>query len=93
MYHGTDSRAAQLIACSQRFRPSVGGMLGDGVYVTRTRQKAEGYRIHHPNSTSSRHNLVRPAGQPDPGAEPSRPPKFRGDWNFPVHHLFLSSCS
>ena len=49
MYHGTDSRAAQLIVAAQRFRPSTVGLLGEGVYVTRTRQKAEGYRIHHPN--------------------------------------------
>jgi hypothetical protein len=70
MFHGTDSRAAQLIACSQRFRPSVGGLLGDGVYVTRTRQKAEGYRVHHPNAGSiggTQHNLARPSGQRDPG--------------------------
>ena len=70
MYHGTDSRAAQLIATSQRFRPSIGGLLGDGVYVTQTRQKAEGYRVHHPNAASvgaKAHNSVLPNGEKDPG--------------------------
>lgn len=70
MYHGTDSRSAQLIASGQRFRRSAGGLLGDGVYVTQTRQKAEGYRVHHPNATNvggSARNLPRPDGTPDPG--------------------------
>ena len=45
MFHGTDTRAAQLICCSQRFRPSETGLLGKGIYMTQTRQKAEGYRV------------------------------------------------
>jgi hypothetical protein len=70
MYHGTDSRAAQLIATSQRFRPSERGLLGRGVYVTRTRQKAHGYRVHHPGAGAvgrREHNLPLPNGRPDPG--------------------------
>jgi hypothetical protein len=67
MFHGTDSRSAQLIGCGQQFRRSAGGLLGDGVYVTQTRQKAEGYRVHHPNATTRTHNLPRPDGTPDPG--------------------------
>jgi hypothetical protein len=70
MYHGTDSRAAQLIATSQRFRPSMGGLLGDGVYVTQTRQKAEGYRVHHPNAAklgAKQRNTLLPSGEKDPG--------------------------
>eukprot|EP01048_Picozoa_sp_COSAG05_P004763 COSAG05_NODE_268_length_12518_cov_6.452774_8_plen_509_part_00 len=66
MYHGTDSRAAQLIVAGQRFKPSTEGLLGNGVYVTRTRQKAEGYRIHHPNGASPT-NAPLPSGAPDPG--------------------------
>jgi hypothetical protein len=70
MYHGTDSRAAQLIVCSQRFKASAGGLLGPGIYVTRTRQKAEGYRIHHPNAQlvgGGVRNLPLPSGDLDPG--------------------------
>lgn len=71
MYHGTDSRAAQLIASSQRFRRSANtGLLGSGIYVTRSRQKAEGYRVHHPNAGQvggGEHNLPLPSGEPDPG--------------------------
>ena len=70
MYHGTDSRSAQIIACGQLFKPSCGGLLGDGMYMTRTRQKAEGYRIHHPNSGSTggrARNLPLLSGHSDPG--------------------------
>jgi hypothetical protein len=72
MYHGTDSRAAQLIATSQRFLPSGTGLLGPGIYMTRTRQKAEGYRVHHPGAgvadhSVSTHNLPLPSGEEDPG--------------------------
>ena len=72
MYHGTDSRAAQKIASSQKFLPSGTGLLGPGIYTTRTRQKAEGYRVHHPNANtvvhgSGTHNLPLPSGDPDPG--------------------------
>ena len=58
MFHGTDSHAAQLIVRGQRFRPSATGMLGAGVYVTRSRRKAEGYRTdlyrNTPESLDSR---------------------------------------
>ena len=70
MYHGTDSWSAQLIACSQEFRPSEDGLLGKGVYVTRSRQKAEGYRIHHPNAAlvgSRVRNVPLLSGEPDLG--------------------------
>ena len=70
MYHGTDSRAAQLIAITQRFNPSQQGLLGTGVYLTRTRQKAEGYRVHHPGAAAvgrSRNNAPLPSGGRDPG--------------------------
>ena len=70
MYHGTDSRAAQLIASSQRFLPSARGLLGRGIYMTRTRQKAEGYRTHHPGAGmvgSEERNLPLPNGEEDPG--------------------------
>lgn len=70
MYHGTDSRAAQLICCKQLFRPSKGGLLGDGIYMTQTRQKAEGYRIHHPNAGavgSNAYNGLLTSGEADPG--------------------------
>ena len=66
MFHGTDSRAAQMIVISQHFRPSKCGLLGEGVYVTRSRQKAEGYRVHHPNATQPQ-NLPLPGGADDPG--------------------------
>jgi hypothetical protein len=70
MYHGTDSRAAQLIASSQRFLPSAQGLLGKGIYMTRTRVKAEGYRVHHPGAGAvgaDEHNLPLPSGDADPG--------------------------
>ena len=70
MYHGTDSRAAQLIASSQRFRPSATGLLGAGIYMTRTRQKAEGYRVHHPGAAAIgalQRNLPLLSGDRDPG--------------------------
>jgi Leucine-rich repeat (LRR) protein len=70
MFHGTDSRSAQLIVRGQHFRPSAGGLLGAGVYVTRSRRKAEGYRVHHPNAGAvGRHgmNALLPDGSPDPG--------------------------
>ena len=41
MFHGTDSRSAQLIACSQRFRRSAGGLLGANPGNLRAQ------RIHH----------------------------------------------
>jgi hypothetical protein len=66
MFHGTDSRAAQLIAAAQRFEASDDGLLGPGVYLTRTRQKAEGYRVHHPGAEVTR-NLPLFSGEPDPG--------------------------
>jgi hypothetical protein len=31
--------------CSQRFEASARGLLGPGIYVTRSREKAEGYRV------------------------------------------------
>ena len=44
MYHCTDIAAAKTIVQSQSFRPSTRGCLGVGVYLTRDRKKAEGYR-------------------------------------------------
>ena len=71
MYHGTDSHAAQLIVRSQRFRPSGTGLLGEGVYVTLNQQKAEGYRVWHPNAPGQaggrRTNPPLANGEPDPG--------------------------
>ena len=69
-FHGTDSRSAQLIAISQRFNPSKQGLLGTGVYLTRTRQKAEGYRVHHPGALAvggALNNFPLPSGARDPG--------------------------
>jgi hypothetical protein len=68
MFHGTDSRAARKIVAGQRFKPSNSGLLGRGVYVTRTRQKAEGYRVHHPMmSLGQQSNAPLASGLPDPG--------------------------
>eukprot|EP01049_Picozoa_sp_SAG25_P005757 SAG25_NODE_403_length_8470_cov_48.785506_7_plen_406_part_00 len=67
MFHGTDSRAARIIVAGQRFKPSNSGLLGRGVYVTRTRQKAEGYRVHHPGSLGLQRNAPLASGLPDPG--------------------------
>uniref|UniRef100_A0A8C5GGI7 PARP catalytic domain-containing protein n=1 Tax=Gouania willdenowi TaxID=441366 RepID=A0A8C5GGI7_GOUWI len=47
MYHGTTSQAAQFIVGSG-FRPSSGGMLGPGVYLSRDLEKASRYPINHP---------------------------------------------
>lgn len=74
MYHGTDARAAQLIATSQQVLPSSQGLLGAGICITHNRQKAEGYHIHPPNASSVAHttselhvNLPLRSGDPDPG--------------------------
>ena len=70
MFHGTDSRSAQLIVRSQRFLPSAGGMLGKGVYVTTSREKAETYRVYHPlhgRPNAIQHNDPLPNGDPDLG--------------------------
>jgi hypothetical protein len=70
MYHGTSSRVAQLIAAEQRFKPSTSerSMFGPGIYVTRDKQKAEGYRVHHPGMAGgSSRNPRLPSGEPDPG--------------------------
>ena len=71
MYHGTNSRAAQLIASRQKFLPSATGLLGPGIYLTRTLQKAEGYRTHHPGAgvagLGSERNYPLASGEPDPG--------------------------
>jgi hypothetical protein len=70
MFHGTNSRAAQLIVRSQRFEPSKTGMLGKGVYITSSREKAETYRDYHPNAKAvggkSRNDPL-PNGAPDIG--------------------------
>lgn len=47
MYHGTSSRCAQSIL-SQGFRQSPDGMLGPGVYLSRSLEKASRYPINHP---------------------------------------------
>ena len=44
MFHCTDIAAAKSIVRSQLFRPSRGGCLGAGVYLTRDKKKAERYR-------------------------------------------------
>ena len=70
MFHGTDSRSAQLIATRQRFRRSASGLLGEGIYVTSSLQKAQGYRTHHPNAKQvggEHRNLPLLNGDPDPG--------------------------
>ena len=71
MYHGTSSRFAQLIVAGQRFRRSKktsSSMFGEGVYVTRDKWKAEGYRTHHPNTAvGAAANPLLQSGEPDPG--------------------------
>lgn len=47
MYHGTTRRNAQLIQATG-FRPSKGGMLGRGVYLSRDLEKASCYPVNHP---------------------------------------------
>nr|ADZ76342.1 Gig2-like protein CauD [Carassius auratus] len=47
MYHGTSRHAAQQIM-SRGFRPSQGGMLGRGVYLSRDLNKASRYPLHLP---------------------------------------------
>ncbi|KAM3598185.1 uncharacterized protein V6R79_014687 [Siganus canaliculatus] len=47
MYHGTSSRNAQSIVAAG-FRPSSGGMLGRGVYLSRDLDKASRYPLNHP---------------------------------------------
>jgi hypothetical protein len=42
-WHGTDLAAAEQIQ-RHGFKPSTGGALGEGVYVTKDRNKAESYR-------------------------------------------------
>ena len=44
-------------------------MLGEGVYVTRDKSKAEGYRTHHPNASAGAApvNPLLQSGEPDPG--------------------------
>ncbi len=43
-------------------------MFGEGVYVTRDKWKAEGYRTHHPNATTGAAvNPLLQSGEPDPG--------------------------
>eukprot|EP01046_Picozoa_sp_COSAG06_P038324 COSAG06_NODE_4412_length_4289_cov_1.720764_2_plen_974_part_00 len=43
-------------------------MFGEGVYVTRDKWKAEGYRTHHPNtSAGAAVNPLLQSGEPDPG--------------------------
>lgn len=49
MYHGTSRRCAQSIL-SQGFRQSAEGMLGPGVYLSRSLEKASRYPINHPES-------------------------------------------
>ena len=66
MFHGTDSRSAQLIVRQQQFRPSESGLLGKGVYLTPTLQKAQGYRVHHPMAVATR-NAPLGNGTSDPG--------------------------
>ena len=44
MWHATKPEAAEAIIRSQRFKPSTGGLLGPGIYLTRKREKAEAYR-------------------------------------------------
>ncbi|KAK7938719.1 hypothetical protein WMY93_002045 [Mugilogobius chulae] len=48
MYHGTSSKNAQSILSSGRFKPSSGGILGPGVYLCGTLQKASRYPTGHP---------------------------------------------
>jgi hypothetical protein len=70
MFHGTTTRAAQLIVRSQRFQSSVGGMLGKGVYVTTSLEKADTYRHYHPNAKAlggRKRNEPLPNGDPDIG--------------------------
>ena len=70
MFHGTNSRSARRIVCSQQFRASEQGLWGKGVYTTRTKQKAEGYRIHHPGAGAVGAATGNPplrSGEPDPG--------------------------
>ena len=43
MYHGTSLESAALIE-QKGFKPSTGGLLGPGVYVSRNMQKAQQYR-------------------------------------------------
>jgi len=43
MYHGTSERNAASIRREGRFRPSTGGMLGRGVYLSKDVQKAKHY--------------------------------------------------
>lgn len=45
MYHGTSEAAAQAIR-RVGFRPSSNGMLGKGVYLSRSKEKAEAYGPH-----------------------------------------------
>ena len=66
VYHGTDSHAAQLIIRSQKFLPSRGGLLGKGVYLSRSRRKVQGYRVHHPNGKNTVNERL-PNGQNDIG--------------------------
>lgn len=47
MYHGTSSQSAQSIL-SQGFSQSADGMLGPGVYLSRSLEKASRYPIKHP---------------------------------------------
>lgn len=47
MYHGTTSRNAESIQL-WGFRPSSGGQLGPGIYLSRDQQKASRYPIGHP---------------------------------------------
>ncbi|XP_053181538.1 uncharacterized protein LOC128364946 [Scomber japonicus] len=44
MYHGTSIASARLIIASG-FKPSTGGMLGKGVYVSRDKKKASNYPL------------------------------------------------
>ena len=70
MFHGTDSLSAQLIVSRQRFRPSASGLPGQGIYLTWSSQKAEGYRVFHPNAGQvgrGDKNAPLPNGDPDPG--------------------------
>ncbi|KAM6965971.1 uncharacterized protein LKV04_018481 [Tautogolabrus adspersus] len=49
MYHGTTRQAARSIQATG-FRRSTGGMLGDGIYLSRDLDKASRYPIGHPKS-------------------------------------------
>uniref|UniRef100_A0A8C7W4L9 PARP catalytic domain-containing protein n=1 Tax=Oncorhynchus mykiss TaxID=8022 RepID=A0A8C7W4L9_ONCMY len=49
MYHGTTKQAAGKIRASG-FRPSAGGMLGHGVYLSRDMKKASRYPLDHPEN-------------------------------------------